>query len=798
MKAGEDMPFKRIIPILCIVLGSVAYTSPAAAAEPASLSARTDGEVDSLEQAGRYLDLRNYIERRLANGVEPTATPLAYLCVAYGKLKQYTQLFGCLARLDRRIEQSDTKIQPLNNLRYNAPGEARPLADTLRAEALLELGDYRRTMATGEKAYAAIPKSSFSYSPPFPPVKLKLTILPTLVISAVQAGDPDRAKRFLAQLEAVDMPFGGSGIWTALKSNGLGRAYMALGSYDKAITELSSFRRSTLVGPLGDLFGGWAAKGDSWTTGYELSRRFMLGKAFVETGKIAEAKSALDEILAAPRIQDVGDLYWLALFERGRIAEIEKEHAKATELYRKAVEVVEQQRSSISTEASKIGFVGDKQALYARLVTVLIAQGQLAEAFDYVERSKSRALVDLLATKQDFAAHGDPTAVRTLLAKLDTADLGSRTDMALQSEGDSSRRTLAVARQRLRSAAPELSTLVTVNSVPPEELRVLIRPDETLVEYYYRDGTLLAFVLNRAELKAVKLDGNGLVEQVQAFRKSIENPQSNEWSESSRALYARLWQPLESQITARNVIVVAHGVLHYLPFAALQRPDGGFLADRYSLRLLPSASVLKYLKPTLARKQAPVLAFGNPDLGDPRLSLQYAEGEARTVAGLYPASRLFTRKDASETVFKRTAASYLRIHFATHGKFQADTPLDSGLYLAGDATNDGVLTVSELYSMNINADLVTLSACETGLGKIANGDDVVGLTRGFLYAGSRSIVASLWSVDDKATAALMRDFYKNLAALEKAEALRQAQIKTRQTYPHPYYWAAFQLTGRSN
>jgi CHAT domain-containing protein len=100
--------------------------------------------------------------------------------------------------------------------------------------------------------------------------------------------------------------------------------------------------------------------------------------------------------------------------------------------------------------------------------------------------------------------------------------------------------------------------------------------------------------------------------------------------------------------------------------------------------------------------------------------------------------------------------------------------------------------------MNLDADLITLSACETGLGKIANGDDVVGLTRGFLYAGGRSIVASLWSVADMATAELMKTFYRNLATLGKSEALRQAQIATRESFPHPFYWAAFQLTGRAN
>jgi len=232
-----------------------------------------------------------------------------------------------------------------------------------------------------------------------------------------------------------------------------------------------------------------------------------------------------------------------------------------------------------------------------------------------------------------------------------------------------------------------------------------------------------------------------------------------------------------------------------VPFAALVAPDGGFVVDRWSLRTVPSASVLSFLRPGKAAAGR-VLALGNPDLGDAKLDLAFAEAEARTVASLFPESRVLLRLDASETGFRRDSRQFSRIHFATHGKFRADSPMDSGLYLARDAAHDGVLRVAELYTMELDADLVTLSACETALGSIGSGDDVVGLTRGFLYAGARSIVSTLWSVDDKATAELMRAFYGNLAGAGKREALRQAQLKTRDAFPHPFFWAAFQLVGR--
>lgn len=133
-----------------------------------------------------------------------------------------------------------------------------------------------------------------------------------------------------------------------------------------------------------------------------------------------------------------------------------------------------------------------------------------------------------------------------------------------------------------------------------------------------------------------------------------------------------------------------------------------------------------------------------------------------------------------------------------HGTFDAEKPLSSGLLLVGDSENDGRLTVGELYDLNLTADLVTLSACETALGRIANGDDVVGFTRGFLYAGADSIVSSLWQVDDAATSVLMQSFYEGLKNSDKRSSLRQAQLTTRKEYQHPYYWAAFQLTGSIN
>jgi CHAT domain-containing protein len=428
------------------------------------------------------------------------------------------------------------------------------------------------------------------------------------------------------------------------------------------------------------------------------------------------------------------------------------------------------------------------------LVQALFREQQYERSFEYVERAKSRALVDLLAAKKDFAVRGGDTgAIRSALAMNDSAEAETLVqDASLDKNG--SRGLQLKVRGELQSKAPELASFIMVASPPIAELQAVLPRDEALVEYYYRDRDLYAFVLSDGRLSAVKLNGQGLTDDVEEFRKDVEDPASPRVMSSSRRLYDRLFGPIDPQVRRRNLTIVPHGVLHYLPFNALH--DGkGFLIDRYSIRVMPSASAMRYLAAKTGDKTGGILVLGNPDLGDARFDLAHAENEAVDVARSRTGSKLFLRKEATVSAFTLNAAHFRYIHFATHGRFDASSPLKSSLLLAPEEGSNGMLTADRLYSFELNTDLVTLSACETGLSKVANGDDLVGLTRGFLYAGSASIVASLWKVDDRATSHLMARFYRELSVIDKRESLRTAQLETRKTFGHPYYWASFQLTG---
>jgi CHAT domain-containing protein len=177
-------------------------------------------------------------------------------------------------------------------------------------------------------------------------------------------------------------------------------------------------------------------------------------------------------------------------------------------------------------------------------------------------------------------------------------------------------------------------------------------------------------------------------------------------------------------------------------------------------------------------------------------ALRYADEEARSVAKLYHTQPLLTGR-ATRAEFMKRASDCNVLHIAAHAELNAASPLFSRILLSADKDDSGAIEVREIYGMDLTkTNLVALSACETQLGAQSKGDDIVGLNRAFIYAGASSVIASLWTVDDKATNMLMKSFYSHLKqGMSKVAALQAAQTATRKKYPHPYYWAAFVLTG---
>lgn len=213
--------------------------------------------------------------------------------------------------------------------------------------------------------------------------------------------------------------------------------------------------------------------------------------------------------------------------------------------------------------------------------------------------------------------------------------------------------------------------------------------------------------------------------------------------------------------------------------------------EDYTLATLPSASVLKYLGGKGQAASTKALVVGNA--GGP--NLPFAELEAAMVREHYPEAVVLLRQDATEARVKTLSGGAGILHFATHAEFKERDPLGSALILAPGEKEDGRLQAREVFRLNLNARLVVLSACDTALGTLSKGDELLGLQRAFLYAGTPAVITTLWQVDDRATYELMRQFYTELRGHGPAVALRRAQLATMKEFPHPFAWAAFGLTG---
>ena len=280
-----------------------------------------------------------------------------------------------------------------------------------------------------------------------------------------------------------------------------------------------------------------------------------------------------------------------------------------------------------------------------------------------------------------------------------------------------------------------------------------------------------------------------------------------------KKLYQLLINPIADLLPAESeerVIFIPQGSLFYLPFPALQSPSEDYFIERHTILTAPSIQVLDLTKQLQQRLQAndlittqtqDILVVGNPTMpkksnGEKWPALESSEEAAKAIAALLNTQALIGSQATEDTVSQRMENAKI-IHLGTHGEADNNRGFGSWIILAPSDKNDGYLTAEEILKLNLNAELVVLSACETGLGRLT-GDGLVGLSRSFIQAGTPSLVISLWSVGDTQTKDLMIQFYRELQKNpDKAQALRQAMLVTREKYPEPKYWAAFTLIGEA-
>jgi len=435
-------------------------------------------------------------------------------------------------------------------------------------------------------------------------------------------------------------------------------------------------------------------------------------------------------------------------------------------------------------------------------------------------------------------------------AKPNPAEVAALEEALKRADAEREQVELEIRRKHPRYAALQYPTPVGVASV-----QEVLDEQTALLEYVLTRESALLFVLTRADFRVLRLGVTPATirERVEKLRAAIaEGPRWTVFSNyvlNARWLYQDLIQPAEKWLAGkRELIIVPDGVLHYLPFEVLltkgeltvEPRELSYLARDYAVRYVPSASVLVELSRPEAERSKPektLVAYADPIYGEPdeasavgkalrsmwgelrRLPrLPYSRQEVERIARLYPDAEvtLFLGAEArEENVKSGEPARYRFVHFAAHGVLNEKQPQYSGIVLTvgatrsgstappepamrQEATEDSLLQVYEIFNLKLTADVVVLSACETGLGREVRGEGMVGLTRAFLYAGAQAVVVSLWKVADPATAELMMRFYRQMkAGVGKAEALRRARLELFREgrYVHPYYWAPFVLVG---
>ncbi len=559
----------------------------------------------------------------------------------------------------------------------------------------------------------------------------------------------------------------------------------------------------------------------------------LLTRVYLRTGEIEQAARSCGEALRLLESLDAPILSYQAQFLWGQIYEAQGEREQAYKSYQASRLALETLRSSLQREELKLGFMRNRLDVYNRLIQICLDQASaescieaggparrnaLEEALSFIEAAKSRTLRDLILGGAQPSSGGPAENeadrhARDLRKELNwyyhRIEREQFSPDAVPLQHIDSLRFQARAREhelmRLLLEAPNPpaigSALRNSSAATLEEIRYALPPDAALLEYFAIGERTLAAVVTRNSLEIIPLAPATAIAhrlrllQFQLSKFRLNSEYIARFHETLvgaaqvhlRGLYDDVIGPLEGLLQVRDLVIVPFGPLHSLPFHALF--DGrDYLIDRFSICYGPSASIFARANKKPPDSSGPSLILG---IDDPRTP--FIEEEVQVVASVVPEPRILFGSDATEEALREFGPRSQLIHIASHGYFRQDSPMFSSIKLAGS-----YLTLYDLYHMNLPADLLTLSGCVTGLNVVAGGDELLGLTRGLLYAGARSLLLSLWEVDDRSTSELMKVFYCDLTRhRRKADALRFAMLDLRERYPHPYYWAPFKLIGNA-
>jgi CHAT domain-containing protein/tetratricopeptide (TPR) repeat protein len=596
---------------------------------------------------------------------------------------------------------------------------------------------------------------------------------------------------------------------------------------------------------------------------YQANALYLQGRALSLAGRPREAIAVLQEVLARQqsvrdRAGEAETLSTLAAAERSvGLATEARSHAEA------AVNLVEELRTGVLSVDLRASFLATRRRSYSLLIDLLMdrnaadpGKGHDREAFAISERARARGLLDVL--RAGSAGHTASTAspdlltlrtslLRRLSAKVNRRWMESGTRAEdLDKEIDGIHAKIDEVEADIRRHDPRFAAFSAPQPVSPKEISGGLEPGTMLLEYSLGDERSFLWAIEAGQVRSFVLPGQAKIEalarQVYKTMSTVESGSARQGDAAAalgKMLLGPIWSHPGRSGPLQRLVVVPDGVLAILPFAALPVPDPGKtwqapgtlrpLLERLEVVSIPSATTLAVQRQRLQKRAEaprraavfadPVFAASDPRLAHrstegtrgpgpgPRLErLPATHGEADAVASLAPAGEVtldLGLAASREAVLAAGLRDYRVIHFATHALADLQNPELSGLMLsqvdAKGHPREGFLGLSDIYELDLNADLVVLSGCKTALGKEVRGEGLMGLTRGFQYAGVPRVVASLWPVQDHTTAELMTRFYRAMWRdhLPAAAALREAQLSLRSDhrYRDPYSWAGFVLQG---
>ena len=501
---------------------------------------------------------------------------------------------------------------------------------------------------------------------------------------------------------------------------------------------------------------------------------------------------------------------------------------------KEAVNIITNLRSTITTEEERVSFAGYRDEVYEFLIDGLFRSKNYGEAFYYAENSRARSLVDLLGSKADISFGDQETNayaqkmrdiqvyrdrlrrdvcisdqqvayISGLEEDLEKELPRSKRGIKITAKGNN-KKEKTVTHQNVdhKASYKELMTLITVSNLDYREIQEILPEDFTLVEYFICDNRIYVWIIDKNNFIPISLDVNqeSLKDEIKHFIQQIKsgpNADQAAIAKRSRGIYDKIFLPLEGRIRNNSVYLVCHNFLHFLPFDVLFTGKE-YLVEKYSFSYLPSSLIIQFLEPLDTFKKS-LLVFGNPKVSKSLnlTDLPGAEREARSISALFTEKKIFIKDKATETNFRKESSSFNITHLASHGIFDVQDALNSKLFLTLDDHHDGLLTAKELYEIPDVSDLIILSACETARAEIGKGDELLGLMRGFFFAGASSLVASLCIVDDVGTLKLMERFYnhminENMTPIIALQKAKLDMIESKE-FNAPFYWAPFNLYG---